>query len=199
MKTCLSLLLLGLLLSLPACTQVVTTGGTLVPIEANSEANAAGGAWEAGDTASLTKESVPADVLKRYQDANNSRDIAALMDCYDPEYIAFSQELGEGIGGGLADAFLGFSVDVDTSKMLPFLSKAFQKYVQSDDVYATLALLELSTTYQDADTATILYTEKVIAQDGAVQSENTLEMPVTRVDGVWYISMVDTLLSAFGN
>ena len=140
--------------------------------------------------------SAPVSVLKRFQDANNNRDLEALMDCYDPEFMEFSQALGEGIGGALSEMFLGFSVNADSSKLIPFFSKVFQKYVQSDDIYAKLELIEISTDYTDDDNATIQYIERVITQNGAIASENESMIPVTKVNGVWYISMSDVLAEA---
>jgi hypothetical protein len=190
MKTRLLLPLL-LVLMLTACTQTVKVGGGLQPAGSNE-----GGLTPiTGGAAKSNKASEPADLLKRFQEANNSRNIQALMDCYDPEFIEFSQAVGEGVGGALSDMLFGFSVDADTSKMMPFLSKAFQKYVQSDDVYATIELTELSTTYSDDNNAVINYNEKVIEKNGTIQSDKDLELPATRIDGVWYISMTDALLS----
>lgn len=148
------------------------------------------------DSAVLAINSEPNDVLVRFQEANNDRDLQALMDCYDPEYLTFSQALGEGLGSAISSAFFGVSVKTDTSQMMPFFSKVYQKYVQNDDVYAKLELIETATEYIDSDNATIYYTERVVAQDGSVITENAAEMPVTRVDGTWYISMSDILASA---
>jgi hypothetical protein len=57
-------------------------------------------------------------------------------------------------------------------------------------------LTEISTTIVDADHATVEYLEKVIAQDGNVEAQSEQVMQTVRVDGVWYISMTDTILSA---
>jgi hypothetical protein len=196
---------LALLLS-TACTQVVSNGSSLKPIDetntaeesiASVEDETYDGGTSASDEAYDVSE--PANILLRFQNANNNRDLQALMDCYDPEYLDASQALGEGVGGALSEILFGFSLDVDTKKLMPFFSKAFQKYVQSDDVYATIELTEISTSYSDEDNATVRYVEKLIAQDGTVQSESEQEFPVTRVDGIWYISMTDVLLSALQN
>ena len=198
-------MVLTLLLS-TACTQVVSQGSALKPIEKTnaSEEDIVPTDDEAYDEyLSASDEtydiSTPADVLLRFQNANNNRDLQALMDCYDPESLEASRALGEGMGGALSEMLFGFSVNVYTEKMMPFFSKAFQKYVQSDDIYASIELAEISTTYSDDDNATVRYAEKVIARDGVVQSESEQELPVTRVDGVWYISMTDILLSVLQN
>jgi hypothetical protein len=195
----------AILLILPGCGRTITQPAPIRAVNDDTEnariidGNGAGTDFDSsdhygGETGADAAE--PASVLKRFQDANNNRDLEALMSCYDPESMEFSQALGEGVGGALSEMFLGVSVKADTSKMTSFFSKVFQKYVQSDDVYATLELIEISTDYNDADNATLRYLERVVAQDGSVLSENEAELPVTRIDGVWYISMADVLVTA---
>jgi hypothetical protein len=201
-KTALFIAATAILLILQSCGRTIIQQTPIKAINDDSEdariidESGAGYDFEGSDHYSDEKETnteEPTNVLKRFQDANNSRDLEALMACYDPEYIEFSQALGEGVGGALSEMFLGVSVKADTSKMTSFFSKMFQKYVQSNDVYAMIELVEISTEYKDDDNATIRYLERVMAQDGSVISENEAEMPVTKIDGMWYISMADVL------
>ena len=206
-KRCVAVLVaIGLAGMLCGCTQVAKTNNTLTPISPQSSSATYGdGDYEhdeykdSGLRNDAYGKSTPADVLWRFEDANNSRDLQALMDCYDPEYMAASKAFGESLGGALSEAFFGFSIDVNTEKLMPFFSKAYQKYVQSDDVYATVELVEISTEYKDENNAVVKYIERVISSDGSIMSESEAELPMIRVDGVWYISMIDSLLSLFSN
>jgi hypothetical protein len=133
--TLISTALAAVLLLSTACTQVVSTGSSLKSIDETNSAEE--------DTARVNDEiyedgasaddeaydaSEPADVLLRFQNANNSRDLQALMDCYDPEHPEASQAVGEGLGGALSELLFGFSAEVDAKKLMPFFSKAWTEF-----------------------------------------------------------------------
>jgi calcium-translocating P-type ATPase len=190
-KLAFSLFAVVLVTSLTACSRVIQTGG-IVPQNTSGQYS---DEQDNGQT-SLYYEDAPVDLLRRFQDANNSRDIQALMECYDPDYIKASSEIGAALGGALSDALFGFSVDADADAVMPFFSKVYQKYVQKDDVYAKIDLTEIETTYSDNDNAVIKFQEKVVNADGSVASESEQQLPVVRIDDIWYISAVDAVLSA---
>ena len=125
--------------------------------------------------------SKPADVLARFEKANNDRDMKALLDCYDPDAAEFFKALGEGVAG-----MFGFSVDTDA--MLPFLSKALQSYAEKNDVAPKVKLTETSTEMVNDKKATINYTETLIFVDGTTK-DYARTMTVIKNSGKWYIAM----------
>ena len=130
------------------------------------------------------KPNEPASILARFEKANNDRDMQALLNCYDPDFVAFIQGIA-GIVGGV------FGMDKTTDAMnalLPYLSKAFQEYVQSNDTYPTIRLSEISTTMNGDNKATVRYTETLVYPNGSEKSSEQ-SMAVTKVNGTWYISV----------
>ena len=128
-----------------------------------------------------SSNSRPADVIARYEKANNDRDLQALMDCMDPDAVKFFGEVGKGLSSVLGGP------SVDTEAMLPFMSQALQAYVEKNDVYPRVKLTATSTKMINDKKATVEYTETLIFPDG---TEETYERSTNVIKNgkKWYIS-----------
>lgn len=133
----------------------------------------------------LTEDSVPtinlttgpATILPRLEKAYNSRDLYAVVECFDPS---------------ISEAFFGvaklFGVEADAfADILPFFSKILgSSGALENDSWGTVTLTALEQTI-DGDIGTLTYNVNIDLPNGTNQNfDETIE--VMEVDGVWYIS-----------
>jgi hypothetical protein len=122
-------------------------------------------------------ETLPASILPRYEQAINNRDVQALIDCYDPEFIAFMQGVLN-IGGSIGGAG---SLGDNLGLMMPYLIRG----ILSENAHITVSLKEVSTDMDSENRATVVYEETLIEHGERTTSEQS--MIVRRINGVWYI------------
>ena len=127
----------------------------------------------------------PEALLTRFEQANNNRDLQALMDLYDPNAREFMSAAMNLVGGALG---LGSGAGSAIDSMMPFLSSSFQRYVQANDVFPTVRLTATDVAMNGDNRATITYDETLISPNGE-ETTSQQTMNAIRVDGTWYIEV----------
>ncbi|MDR2360740.1 MAG: hypothetical protein LBD85_05625 [Oscillospiraceae bacterium] len=147
--------------------------------------------------AACSSESKPSGLLKRFETANNERDVEKLLACYDPKEIAFLTSAGKGVSGLLTAALTGVPLELDFENAVPLFAGVLQNYIVTDGKTATIKLKEISTEMDGEDKAVIKYEETLVKPDGS-KEKSEHELSLIKRDGEWYISVTGELLALFG-
>lgn len=130
-----------------------------------------------GSVPTINLTTGPATILPRLEKAYNSRDLYAIVECFDPS---------------ISEAFFGvaklFGVEADAfADILPFFSKMLgSSGTLESDSWGTVTLTALEQTI-DIDIGTLTYNVNIDLPNGTNQNfDEAIE--VMEVDGVWYIS-----------
>lgn len=135
-----------------------------------------------GSVPTINLTTGPATILPRLEKAYNSRDLYAIVECFDPS---------------ISEAFFGvvklFGVEADAfADILPFFSKILgSSGALENDSWGTVTLTALEQTIDDT-IGTLTYNVNIDLPNGTNQNfDETIE--VMEVDGVWYISSTQPL------